>query len=269
MIQKAPGIILECSRNARDLGGIPSADGRRVACARLIRSGELSRLSENDERYLQGISLRCVVDFRTSQERALKSDRQIPGVEHLHLPVIEKMLPGITRESIEDPYKAFSRPDYAAKLGSNGFAVMKSLYPLLVKTESAISNYGRFFRLLEQNESGAILWHCAMGKDRAGVASAMLLYVLGASWDDIFADYLLTGKRCADEIREATDACREFTGDERVIESIFWLNTTHEEYLAAAFDTMREMCGSVDEYLKQKLGITEQKKQKLRQLYLT
>lgn len=269
MSQKAPEIILECSRNARDLGGIPSADGRRVAGGRLIRSGELSKLSESDERYLQSISLRCVVDFRTPRECAMKPDRQMPDLEYCHLPVIEEMLPGITRESIEDPYKAFSRPDYAEKLGSNGFAVMKSLYPLLVKTESAMRNYSRFFRLLEQNESGAVLWHCAMGKDRAGVASAMLLHVLGASMDSIIEDYLLTGIRCADEIRRATDACREFTDDEKVLESIFWLNTTHEEYLAATFDTMKAMCGSVDEYLKQKLGITEQRKQKLRQLYLT
>ena len=186
----------------------------------------------------------------------------------MHLPVIEGLLPGITRESIEDPYKAFSRPDYAEKLGSNGFAVMRSLYPLLVESDSAIKNYSRFFRLLESSEQGAVLWHCAMGKDRAGIASALILYVLGASMDSIVEDYLLTGTRCAEEIRSATEACREFTNDDRVIESVYWLNTTSEEYLAAAFDTMVRMCGSVDEYIRQKLGVTEERKQRLRRNYL-
>ena len=110
MKKYAPEIILECSLNARDLGGIPAAEGSRVKSGRLIRSGELSRLSPSDESYLRGIGLRSIVDFRTEQERILKADRQISGVNYLHLPVIESLLPGITRESIEDPYKAFSRP---------------------------------------------------------------------------------------------------------------------------------------------------------------
>ena len=268
MTNYAPDVILECSLNARDLGGIPAADGLRVQSGRLIRSGELSRLSPNDERYLRSIGLHTVIDLRTDNERELKSDRQIDGVLYMHLPVIEGLLPGITRESIEDPYKAFSRPDYAEKLGSNGFAVMRSLYPLLVESDSAIKNYSRFFRLLESSEQGAVLWHCAMGKDRAGIASALILHVLGASMDSIVEDYLLTGTRCADEIRSATEACREFTNDDRVIESVYWLNTTSEEYLAAAFDTMVRMCGSVDEYIRQKLGVTEERKQRLRRNYL-
>ena len=268
MTNYAPEVILECSLNARDLGGIPAAEGLRVQSGRLIRSGELSRLSPNDERYLRSIGLHTVIDLRTDNERELKSDRQIDGVLYMHLPVIEGLLPGITRESIEDPYKAFSRPDYAEKLVSNGFAVMRSLYPLLVESDSAIKNYSRFFRLLESSEQGAVLWHCAMGKDRAGIASALILYVLGASMDSIVEDYLLTGTRCAEEIRSATEACREFTNDDRVIESVYWLNTTSEEYLAAAFDTMVRMCGSVDEYIRQKLGVTEERKQRLRRNYL-
>ena len=268
MTNYAPEVILECSLNARDLGGIPAAEGLRVQSGRLIRSGELSRLSPNDERYLRSIGLHTVIDLRTDNERELKSDRQIDGVLYMHLPVIEGLLPGITRESLEDPYKSFSRPDYAEKLGSNGFAVMRSLYPLLVESDSAIKNYSRFFRLLESSEQGAVLWHCAMGKDRAGIASALILYVLGASMDSIVEDYLLTGTRCAEEIRSATEACREFTNDDRVIESVYWLNTTSEEYLAAAFDTMVRMCGSVDEYIRQKLGVTEERKQRLRRNYL-
>ena len=116
MTNYAPEVILECSLNARDLGGIPAAEGLRVQSGRLIRSGELSRLSPNDERYLRSIGLHTVIDLRTDNERELKSDRQIDGVLYMHLPVIEGLLPGITRESIEDPYKAFSRPCREARL---------------------------------------------------------------------------------------------------------------------------------------------------------
>lgn len=86
MTNYAPEVILECSLNARDLGGIPAAEGLRVQSGRLIRSGELSRLSPNDERYLRSIGLHTVIDLRTDNERELKSDRQIDGVLYMHLP---------------------------------------------------------------------------------------------------------------------------------------------------------------------------------------
>jgi len=264
-----PRVILECSLNARDLGGIKTADGRSIAYGRLIRSGELSGLSEHDKEYLAGIGLHTVVDFRTETERSLKPDREMEGVRCCHLPVVEGLTAGITRESIENPYNAFSRPDYAELLGDKGFEIMRSLYPILAESESAVRNYRRFFELLSENESGAVLWHCAMGKDRAGLASALVLYALGVPPESVEEDYLLTGIRCAEEINAATEACRAFTEDETVLESVFWLNTTHRDYLLAAFATMEKLCGSVDAYLEEKLGVGESEKQRLRALYLS
>ena len=45
------------------------------------------------------------------------------------------------------------------------------------------------------------------------------------------ADYMYTGIVCAEKIRRDTDACRELTDDEQLLESVYWLNTTHESYL--------------------------------------
>lgn len=263
-----PRIILECSVNSRDLGGLKTAEARCVKSGRLIRASELSRLTERDKEHLKSLGLHTIVDFRTEAERALKPDVIIDGVNYCSLPVVEGLVPGITRESIENPYNAFSRPDYAESLGAKGFEIMRSLYPILVESESAIKNYRRFFEILSESESGAVLWHCAMGKDRAGLASAMLLYILGVPMDTILEDYLLTGIRCAEEINAETEACRKFTSDETVLKSVFWLNTTHSEYLLTAFDTMKKLSGSVENYLEEKLGISEKVKQRLRELYL-
>lgn len=264
-----PEILLECSVNSRDLGGIKTADGHCVKWGRLLRTSELSKLTEGDREHLEKLGLHTVVDFRTEPERLLKPDRKINGVNYYHLAVVEGLVPGITRESIEKPYNAFSRPDYAETLGDKGFEIMRSLYPILVESETAIRNYRRFFELLAENESGALLWHCAMGKDRAGLAAAMILYVLGVPMETILEDYLLTGIRCKEEIDAETEACRAFTSDETVLESVYWLNTTHKDYLLSAFESMEKLCGSVDNYLREKLGVSEEVKQRLRALYLS
>ena len=64
-----PKIILSGAPNARDLGGIETKDGRTLKYGRLIRSGMLSRLDDNDIAYLKNAGLRTVVDFRTAAER--------------------------------------------------------------------------------------------------------------------------------------------------------------------------------------------------------
>lgn len=263
-----PEKLLQGQINARDLGGIKAAGGRTVKKHKLIRSGELSRLTEADLEKLTHIRLSAVVDLRSPSELALKKDRLPAGVRFVHCPVVSDLIPGITRESVEDPYDGLKRADYARDLREGGMAKMRSLYPILAESENAVRQYRRFFECLLENEDGAVLFHCAMGKDRAGVAAALLLYALGASREDIMRDYMYTALVCAEKIRQDTDACRELTDDEELLESIYWLNTTHESYLDAMFQSCIEQCGSVERYLAERLGLTQGRLSQLRSQYL-
>ena len=252
----APESFLQGQINARDLGGIRAAGGRTVKKHKLIRSGELSRATDADLEKLTHIRLRTVVDLRSSSELALKKDRLPDGVRLVHCPVVSDLVPGL------------KRADYARDLREGGMAKMRSLYPILVGSSNAVQQYRRFFECVLDNEDGAILFHCAMGKDRAGVAAALLLYALGAAAKDIMADYMYTGIVCADKIRRDTDACRELTDDEQLLESVYWLNTTHESYLEAMLKSCTEQCGSVERYLAEKLGLTQSRLSRLRAMYL-
>ena len=264
----SPDSLLEGQINARDLGGIKAFDGAHIAKNRLVRSGELSKATDRDLLTLTHIRLRTVVDLRSDPEIALKPDRLPDGVLTVHCPVVSDLVPGITRESVEDPYDGLKRADYAADLKAGGKAKMRSLYPILVESDNAVRQYRIFFETVLGNADGALLFHCAMGKDRAGVAAALLMYALGVSMQDIMSDYMYTGIRCADKIRRDTEACRELTDDDALIQEIFWLNTTDESYLEAMFESCREQCGSVERFLEQRLGLTPEKLAKLRDQYL-
>ena len=123
----APECFLAGAMNTRDLGGIRAAGGRTVAKQKLIRSGELSKVTNDDIAKLTHIRLKTIVDLRSPAETSLKMDIIPDGVRYVHCPVVSDLVPGITRESIEDPYDGLKRTDYARDLREGGMAKMRSL----------------------------------------------------------------------------------------------------------------------------------------------
>lgn len=101
-------IPLEGLHNTRDLGGFETADGRKIRPRRLIRSGQLSGMTEKDKQVLtEDYGLRTDVDFRTGQERTEAPDPRLPGVAYVENPILSDQAIGITREkdSEEDMMK--------------------------------------------------------------------------------------------------------------------------------------------------------------------
>ena len=84
--------------NARDLGGMPTADGKTIKYGKLIRSGKMSRLPEETISFLQNMGLTHVVDLRIFTEAEDHPDTQIPNAIHHHIPLLCTATPGITRE---------------------------------------------------------------------------------------------------------------------------------------------------------------------------
>ena len=82
--------LLRGAPNARDLGGLPTMDGRTIRPGLLLRSGELAGITEPDAQTLTEYPLRTVVDFRTDLEREQKPDRVLPGVQYVHCPIVQR-----------------------------------------------------------------------------------------------------------------------------------------------------------------------------------
>ena len=131
-----PKIILSGAPNARDLGGIETKDGRTLKYGRLIRSGMLSRLDDNDMAYLKNAGLCTVVDFRTAAERMQKPDRLPEGTEYIICPILEDKAEGITRDKPETEDEEAQRTVKMAQRlmarDPDGAAQMRSLYPIMV-----------------------------------------------------------------------------------------------------------------------------------------
>ncbi len=83
-----PEVQLEGQPNFRDLGGYKTTDGRTVKFGQLFRSGELSRLNDDDVRKLQQLGIKTVVNFLTDEEiKAGGEDRLPDNVTMMRLPI--------------------------------------------------------------------------------------------------------------------------------------------------------------------------------------
>ena len=216
-------------QNKRDLGGIRTADGRRIRPGLLIRSAHLFQAEEAD---LAGIS--SVIDLRTPGERLEAPDRTW-GREYLPIPIFEDMTAGVSHEQGAD---------------HQGFPDMAVLYRRIV-TECAAS-FGRGLRAVMGHDfsGGAVLWHCTEGKDRCGLITALVLEALGADRGVILEDYLRTNEvnlPKAIAVRQ-----RAAARGEAFAESLYQAYIADERYLRAAWTAMG------DGYLTRMLGIPEE-----------
>ena len=168
--------LLRGAPNARDLGGLPTVDGRKVRTGLLLRSGELAGITDADAHTLSQYPLRTVIDFRTDLEREQKPDRVLAGVRYIHCPIVQQAAAGLTREEQADPYGAVVA--HAKTMAGKERAFMCELYRSLVTQEFAIAHYRQFFVLLLAQTDGALLYHCTAGKDRVGVGTMLLLTAL-------------------------------------------------------------------------------------------
>ena len=112
---------------------------------------------------------------------------------------------------------------------------------------------------------GASLVNCMAGKDRTGIAVAMVQLAAGVHRDDVVADYLLTNTAGDVEARisSGADTIRALARgmDPEVLRVIMGVEA---EYLESAFATVAEKHGSLDGYLSEVLGVDDALRERLR-----
>jgi len=256
---RARHVPLKGQPNLRDLGGYETTDGRMVKHGRLYRSGELSRLSDADLSTLAGLGIRTVVDFRSASEvEARGADRVPEGARYLPLRIDHGDLgPVLTR--------ALTTGD-VSEMPSHVLAhATRSI------VRDASEQYGALFDALEGEDHLPLVFHCTHGKDRAGVAAAVLLMALGVPSETACADYLLSNEyRRAENTRElarlrsglaTTQGIALADVDLSRLEELFWLQGS---YFDAMLSEIESRHGSFERYLENGLGVSPKRRNAMR-----
>lgn len=245
-------ILLEGGRNFRDLGGYATDDGRRVRWGRVYRSGVMSYFTDADRIRLDELGLRTLCDFRAPAERMREpTNWQSASAQFLHWDYDFRT---VSLRAVLADVREFS-PEVAHRCMTELYRRLPTLFA---------QPYADLFRKLADGAL-PLVFHCAAGKDRTGIAAALILTSLGVPRDTVFDDYLLTDR--AVDLEAALFQHRRTSigvGDEhahlRTIgrEARAPLLEARPEYLDAAIEQIEGEYGSVEVYLRQRLGVTDE-----------
>jgi protein-tyrosine phosphatase len=152
--------VLACDvMNARDLGGVPLGGAQSVACGVLFRGPPLAGLSASGCADAAVLGLRTLIDLRTDSERAAFPDDACVGAAVVAAP-------------LAIPFNV-DTTDYLADFDTDPSIAL-------------------VFHTLASADAYPVYVHCTFGRDRTGIVAAAVLLVLGASRDDVLAEYALS-----------------------------------------------------------------------------
>lgn len=286
-------IPLKGIENAIDLGGMKTQDGRTIRSKMLIRSGGLCRAEESDIKTLtEDYNVRLIVDLRTKEEREVMAEPAIKGVSEIWNPLFSDNIQGAgvftpdEKDILENHLKSIFIVRYRADektrealdqvrnmIRSDEFdpdTYMARMYQKFVNNQVVQKQVKQFFSILSNHRDGAVLWHCSAGKDRSGIITALLLYALGVSKEDIIKNYLDASQSSEDAVDYLLE--KLFPASEpdnleyqAIARRLFGVKAC---YIESFFDAVEKDYRSLDNYLQKALELHVDNLVRLRTLYL-
>ncbi|MFG2404455.1 tyrosine-protein phosphatase [Streptomyces brevispora] len=249
-------------RNFRDVGGLPTSDGRRVRYGRLYRSGHLAGATPEDAAFLGSLGLHTVFDFRNAADHKLDGlDIELPGVRNVNIPLNDPAEGAEFWQMVRDG----DIDELRGLLGDGKAAArLTASYRRIILDRTA--EHSRVLHALAEDSVPALM-HCAAGKDRAGLSIAASLLAVGVEREAIEADYLKSNDAHRRYRVRRSDTSAAGTSPE-VMELLSPLFGAHREYLDAAFATIDETWGGTDRYLSEGLKISPETRERLRERFL-
>lgn len=166
----------EGCRNVRDLGGLPTLDGRRTRPGALVRTDSVHHLTEAGWTAAWDHGVRTVIDLRHAREVDEAPPTVTPpaGVTTVARPVEDEADTAFVEHwgpQLATPhYYADALDRFAGRVGA------------VVTTVAAAP-------------PGGVVIHCVIGRDRTGMVIAVLLHLLGVAPEVIAADHALSYQR--------------------------------------------------------------------------
>ena len=256
-------VPLDGVSNTRDLGGLRTKDGHTVRSGQIIRSGEIDDIDDVGMTRLDELGVSAIIDLRTTKE-ATANPAHWPegkGPDRYNFPLMEN-----ESAMIDDMHALISS---GSATGSQTDAMFFDAFSYIA-TDYTSEIRSVFDILLKQPNGQAVLYHCSGGKDRTGITTALVLSALGVTRDEIEADFMMSNQlNDADNAAAAIASQVNSTRGTNMSAQAVWPTLgVRKAYLDEFYRSVEEEYGSVDDYLRDGLGLTTEELEVLRARYL-
>ena len=246
-------LLLPGGVNFRDVGGYRTADGRAVRWGQLYRAGSLADLTDEDVATLGALRLRLACDLRSTDELARHADRLPPGAAHAHRPIVGE----VSRlRRVVTLYRKRHRVQ----------ELLEEVYRVMLDQNGPV--FAGVLRLAADPANRPLVIHCTAGKDRTGLAVALLLLTLGVPEETVVADDTLSNHAfdvLAGRMRPEMARLYALGFGEAQLQPFL---LAEARTLRGALATLRQRYGSVDWYF-QRAGLGDDAVAALREGLLT
>lgn len=241
---------LDSVQNFRDIGGHYTANNQVVRWGKIFRSGDFSRMTENDAAELDGLGLKTVIDLRAKRS-VLKRRDKLHLKRRYEIPISRNITDSVSRKIVDGQF-----------LRGDAIIYTQDWYRSMIDNYS--ESFAQLFDYLADESNYPLVYHCSLGKDQSGLATYLLLRILDvpaetAEEDYMYSEYVInksTIMKGAEDLSESRQ------------EALTMMTRTDLSFLKYAISCIRHKRGSVDEYIKNDLRITPEKKQKLKDILL-
>ena len=259
----APIVLpIKSVRNPRDIGGYVGSDGRKIRTHRLLRTGNISEITTADEQYLLDYGLRTIIDLRSPAECKQNPDKELDNVEHYACPLSAEDNTGGHGLDMSKEFAEYRKDQYA------GFKLMCRRYHHHILSKSAKQSFHHIVELIAENDDGAILYHCSEGKDRTGLVTIIILYILGVDMEVIRQDYLYSNYMLNDYRAVRDQHFKQVGENDNFRANMRVLGSVANSYFDTSLITINENFGGLDSYITNELEIDDQMQELIREKYL-
>jgi protein-tyrosine phosphatase len=239
--------------NFRDIGGYRTHDGRTTRWGQVYRAGSMAELSDDEVAYLDRLGLRLSYDLRTSDEAGRQPDRLPAAATPLHRPIVGNV------SRLRRIVTLYRKRHHIQE-------VLEAVYIVMLDQNTQI--FADIFHTAAVPANLPLVIHCTAGKDRTGLATALLLSALGVPEETVVADYTLSNHAfdvLAGRMQPEMRRLYSFGFGEVQLRPFLLAEARTME---AALAYIRQRYGSLDWYL-QKAGVTDEILERVRDNLLT
>ena len=232
---------------------MPAGVSGRLRHGRVFRAEALLDPGPDDAALLEAMSIRLVIDLRSTAECVRAPNRfwAGQGAECIGMDLMENL------DSASNPWRVMREDPSVNGAGKAMLALYRGL-PRAALTHARVL-LGRM-----AEDVAPVLVHCTAGKDRTGFMIALLLAALGVEQEAILEDYMLSASRKTAAAREATRAMViGHLGSPMAEDALDIMMGVRPDYLAGSFAAIEAEFGGIDRYLLQ-LGMGSVQREAMR-----